>query len=155
MHLRETKRKNRDGSSVSYLQLAHNERNPVTGNPTAKVIHNVGRADQVDRDALTRLVSSISRFLTTEQAATAAAGSEVEILDSRRLRGTWTLDRVWERLRIGAAIRRAVENRRLDGAAVERVIFALVAQRALEPASKLADQLGRAAGRDRRTDRAQ
>jgi len=59
-------------------------------------------------------------------------------VDSRRLGGAWTLDRVWERLGIGAAIRRVAAGRRLDGDAVERVVFALVAQRALEPASKLA-----------------
>ena len=78
MFLRETRRTNRDGSVVSYLQLAHNERHPVSGNPVAKVIHSFGRADQVDRAALARLVSSISRFLTPEQAVTAttAAGGE-------------------------------------------------------------------------------
>jgi hypothetical protein len=38
----------------------------------AKVIHNFGRADTVDREALARLVSSISRFLTPEQAAAVA-----------------------------------------------------------------------------------
>jgi hypothetical protein len=138
MYLRETRRTNRDGSVVSYLQLAHNERHPETGSPTAKVIHNFGRADKVDRDALARLVASISRFLTPEQAMAAAHGAEVEIVDSRRLGGAWTLDRVWERLGIGAAIRRVAAGRRLDAAAVERVIFALVAQRALEPGSKLA-----------------
>jgi hypothetical protein len=31
VYLRETKRRNRDGSTVSYLQLAHSERHPVTG----------------------------------------------------------------------------------------------------------------------------
>ena len=123
---------------VRYLQLAHNERHPVSGSPVAKVIHNFGRAEKVDRAALARLVSSISRFLTPEQAAAAAHGAEVEILDSRRLGGTWTLDRVWEQLGIGAAIRKAATGRRLDGEAVERVVFALVAQRALEPGSKLA-----------------
>jgi transposase len=136
--LRETKRKNQDGSVVSYLQLAHNERHPVSGNPVAKVIHNFGRADQVDRAALARLVSSISRFLTPEQAATAVAGGGVEVLDSRRLGAAWTLDRLWERLGIGAAVRRVAAGRRLDGEAVERVVFALVAQRACEPGSKLA-----------------
>jgi Transposase DDE domain len=136
--LRETRRTNRDGSVVRYLALAHNERHPVTGSPVAKVIHNFGRADRVDREALARLVSSISRFLEPEQAVAAAAGAEVEIVDSRRLGGAWTLDRIWERLGIGAAIRRAAEGRRLDGEAVERVVFALVAQRALEPGSKLA-----------------
>jgi hypothetical protein len=138
VYLRESRRTNRDGSVVRYLQLAHNERNPDTGSPVAKVIHSFGRAEQVDRAALARLVSSISRFLTPEEAAAAASGMDVEVVDSRRLGGTWTLDRVWERLGIGAAIRRAAEGRRLDGAAVERVVFALVAQRALEPGSKLA-----------------
>jgi DDE family transposase len=138
VYLRETRRTNRDGSVVRYLALAHNERHPVTGSPVAKVIHNFGRADRVDRQALGRLVSSIARFLEPEQAVAAAAGTEVEIRDSRRLGGAWTLDRLWERLGIGAAIRRAAEGRRLDGEAVERVVFALVAQRALEPGSKLA-----------------
>ena len=138
MYLRETRRTNRDGSVVAYLQLAHNERHPETGNSVAKVIHNFGRAENVDRQALARLVSSISRFLTPEQAMSAAAGAEVEVLDSRHLGGAWTLDRVWERLGIGAAIRRVAAGRRLDGEAVERVVFALVAQRALEPGSKLA-----------------
>ncbi|MDA8292462.1 MAG: hypothetical protein M0Z33_12405 [Actinomycetota bacterium] len=39
MYLRETSRRNEDGSKVAYLQLAHNERHPVTGSPVAKVIH--------------------------------------------------------------------------------------------------------------------
>ena len=137
MYLRETRRVNKDGTVVSYLQLAHNERHPRTGSPVAKVIHNFGRSDKVDRQALARLVASISRFLDPEQAV-AAAGAEVEVIDSRRLGGVWVLGRLWERLEIGTAIRKAAAGRRLDGETTERVIFALVAQRALEPASKLA-----------------
>ncbi len=113
MYLRERRRTNRDGSVVAYLQLAHNERHPSTGTSVAKVIHNFGRADTVDHDALARLVSSISRFLTPEQAAAAAQGVEVEVLDSRRMGGAWTLDRLWERLGIGTAIRRVATRRRL------------------------------------------
>jgi hypothetical protein len=138
VYLRESRRRNKDGTVVSYLQLAHNERHPRTGSPVAKVIHNFGRADLVDPEALRRLVASISRFPEPEQAAAAAAAGEVEVLDSRRLGGAWVLDRIWERLEIGQATRRAAEGRRLDGEAAERVIFALAAQRALEPASKLA-----------------
>jgi hypothetical protein len=138
VYLRETRRVNKDGTVVSYLQLAHNERHPRTGSPVAKVIHNFGRSDKVDRQALARLVASISRFLDPAQATAAAAGAEVEVLDSRRLGGAWVLGRLWERLEIGQAIRRAAAGRRLDGEAAERVIFALVAQRALEPGSKLA-----------------
>jgi len=123
---------------VSYLQLAHNERHPETGAPTAKVIHSFGRAESVDRAGLARLVSSISRFLDPAQAVAAAAGAEVEVLDARRLGGAWVLDRVWERLGIGAAVRRVAAGRKVDGESAERVVFALVAQRALEPGSKLA-----------------
>jgi len=138
VYLRESRRRNKDGTVVSYLQLAHNERHPRTGSPVAKVIHNFGRADLVDREALRRLVASISRFLEPEQAVAAAAAGEVEVLDARRMGGSWVLDRLWERLEIGQAIRRVAAGRRLDGQAAERVIFALAAQRALEPASKLA-----------------
>jgi hypothetical protein len=45
VYLRETRRTNRDGSVVRYLQLAHNERHPETGNPVAKVIHSFGRLE--------------------------------------------------------------------------------------------------------------
>jgi Transposase DDE domain len=138
VYLRETRRTNRDGSVVRYLQLAHNERHPQTGNPVAKVIHNFGRLEQVDRAGLARLVSSISRFLDPATAVAAASGADVEVVDARHLGGAWTLDRIWERLGIGAAIRAAAAGRRLDADRVERVLFALVAQRALEPGSKLA-----------------
>ncbi len=138
MYLRESRRRNKDGTVVSYLQLAHNERHPRTGSPVAKVIHNFGRADLVDREALRRLVASISRFLEPEQAVAAAAAGQVEVLEARRMGGSWVLGRLWERLEIGQAICRVASGRRLDGRAAERVIFALVAQRALEPASKLA-----------------
>lgn len=138
MYLRETRRTNKDGSVVSYLQLAHNERHPVTGSPVAKVIHNFGRADKVDREALRRLVASISRFLEPAEAAAAAEGSDVEIVDARRFGGAYVLDELWHRLGIARALHQAARGRRLEGEVVERIVFALVAQRCLEPASKLA-----------------
>jgi hypothetical protein len=138
VYLRETKRRNRDGSTVSYLQLAHSERHPVTGVPSAKVIHNFGRAETVDRDALARLVASISRFLDPGQAIAAAHTGEIDVLDSRRFGGAWVLDQLWTRLGIGAALRGVAAGRRIDGGVAERVLLALVAQRALEPGSKLA-----------------
>jgi hypothetical protein len=136
--LRETRRTNKDGSVVSYLQLAHNERHPVTGSPVAKVIHNFGRADKVDRDALARLVSSISRFLEPAGAVAATEGFDVEVVDARRFGGAYVLDELWGRLGIARALHHAAASRRLDGEIVERVLFALVAQRCLEPGSKLA-----------------
>ena len=61
MYLRKTKRKNKDGSVAQYYQLAHNERHPVTGKSTARIIHSFGRTDTLDREALVRLCRSIAR----------------------------------------------------------------------------------------------
>jgi Transposase DDE domain len=134
VYLRETRRTNKDGSVVSYLQLAHNERHPVTGTPVAKVIHNFGRADRVDKEALARLVSSITRFLEPDD----ARRDGIETIDARPFGGAYALDQIWSRLGIATALCEAAAGRRLDAVCVERVLFSLVANRCLEPSSKLA-----------------
>jgi transposase len=48
------------------------------------------------------------------------------------------LDGLWQRLGIDAAIRGALGGRRSDPGRVERILFALVANRAIAPSSKLA-----------------
>ena len=139
MYLRETKRRNVDGSSVSYLALAQNERDPVTGVPRARIVHRFGRADQVDREALARLVRSISRFLDPADAVAATASGEVQIVESRAMGSAWLADRLWERLEIGKTIIAQGGGRRLEGERVERAIFAMVANRlSVKPLSKLA-----------------
>ena len=138
VYLRESSRRNKDGSKVTYLQLAHNARHPKTGVPVAKVIHNFGRKDKVDKVALARLVSSISRILDLPMTDSSVPSSDVEIVDSRRLGGAFVLDQLWERLGIAEALRSSAKGRRIDADVVERICFALVAQRCLEPASKLA-----------------
>lgn len=139
MYLRETRRRNKDGREVSYLALAHNERNADTGVAEARIIHNFGRADQVDREGLARLVRSISRFLDPAEAVAATASGEVRILDARPMGTSWVVARLWERLGIGRAVMVAAAGRRLDAVAVERVLFAMVANRlSPTPLSKLA-----------------
>jgi hypothetical protein len=139
MYLRETRRQNKDGTEVSYLALAHNERDADTGVPQARIIHNFGRADQVDREALARLVRSISRFLDPAEAVAATAKGEVRILDARPLGTAWVAGRLWERLGITRAVMAAARGRRVDPEAVERVLFAMVANRlSPTPLSKLA-----------------
>src|SRR6266542_236212 len=139
MYLRETHRRNADGSVVSYLALAHNERDPQTGTPKAKVIHNFGRADQVDRQALGRLVRSISRYLDPAEATAAAVPGRVDILQARPMGTAYLADRLWARRGIGAAIARVAAGRRVEATLVERVIFAMVANRlSPTPLSKLA-----------------
>jgi hypothetical protein len=139
MYLRETKRRNADGSEVSYLALAQNERDPHTGVPRARVVHRFGRADGIDREALGRLVRSISRFLDPADAVAASVGGEVSVLESRAMGSSWLADRLWERLGIGEAIIAAAGSRRVEAQAVERTIFAMVANRlSVRPLSKLA-----------------
>ena len=137
MYLRETRATDRHGQSVSYLQLAHNRRNPLTGAPTAEIIHSFGRADRVDREGLARLVRSISRFLEPGAAVAATAESGVDVVESRPMGGALVLDHLWHQLGIDQGVKRLLAGRKLD-LKVERVLFALVANRALQPLSKLA-----------------
>jgi len=136
MYVRVTPRRNKDGSEVRYLQLAHNTWDPAAKRSKVQVIYNFGREDTANRQALERLVASVTRFLDPDAALTAAAEG-LEFTESRPLGGTWALDGLWERLGIGTVMKRLLRGRRLDPAA-ERVLFALVANRALAPSSKLA-----------------
>jgi len=137
MYLRRITRRNKDGSGVSYVQLAHNVWDPVKRQSRAQVIHSFGREDQLDREALARLVRSITRFLDPEQALEAQAPEGMRFLRSQPMGGAWLLDHLWRRLGVGQAIVRVASRRRVT-ALVERLIFCLVANRALDPMSKLA-----------------
>jgi hypothetical protein len=55
-----------------------------------------------------------------------------------RAASRFALDGLWRRLGIDTAIRALLATRRVDEAQAERVLFALVANRALAPSSKLA-----------------
>lgn len=136
MYLRTIQRKNKDGSVVRYCQLAHNVRN-ASGQAQAEVVYSFGREDQLDRDALARLVRSISRFLEPAEALAASAKTELSFIGSRPFGGAYVLDQLWKRLRVDGAIKAAAGGRRLDPS-IERVLFCLVANRCLAPSSKLA-----------------
>ncbi len=138
MYLRTITRRNKDGSAVRYCQLAHNTWDPERQQARAEVVYSFGREDELDRQALKRLVRSISRFLDPADALQASAsGGELSFLSSRPLGGAYVLDALWKRLQIPQAIAKAVSGRRI-AASVERLLFALVANRALAPSSKLA-----------------
>jgi Transposase DDE domain len=137
MYVRATPRKNNDGSVVRYLQLAHNTWDPEAKRSRVQVLYNFGREDQANRAALERLVASVSRFLDPDRALATTAGEGLEFIEARPLGGTWALDGLWRRLGIDQTMRRLLKGRRLDDRA-ERVLFALVANRALAPSSKLA-----------------
>jgi hypothetical protein len=135
VYLRVTQRRNKGGDVVRYLQLAHNVRNE-RGVPVAKVIHTFGREDEVDREALVRLVGSISRFLEPEQALAAGAPAGFDFIEARELGRPHVVASLWSELGIGRALGRAAGPRRFRRE-IERHVFALVAQRTIAPASKL------------------
>src|SRR5579875_1256594 len=138
MYLRSAPRRNKDGSEVRYLQLAHNVWDPQARRSKVQVVYNFGREDRANREALQRLAASVTRFLGPDAALAASAGG-LEFTESRPLGGTHVLDALWSRLGIGQEMRKLLKRkvRRPDDSA-ERVLFALVANRALALSSKLA-----------------
>jgi Transposase DDE domain len=137
VYVRVSSRKTTSGQSVRYLQLAHNEWDPVAKMSRTKVLHSFGREDELDRAAVERLVVSLSRLLEPDRAAAATAPAELVFVGSRPYGGTDVLDGLWRALGLDAVMRAQLVGRRLDPR-VERVLFALVANRALDASSKLA-----------------
>ena len=138
MYVRTIKRKNKDGSEVEYVQLAHNTRHPEKGYSRAEVIHSFGRRDHLDVDALKRLISSLSRFISPEDAqALEAQGRDWKFESSRPAGGALLLKGLWERIGIDKCLAQALTDRSFDSPIAD-AIFALVANRALAPCSKLA-----------------
>ncbi|MGG6440159.1 IS1634 family transposase [Saccharococcus caldoxylosilyticus] len=141
MYIRRVTRKNKDGTTVAYLQLAHNEWDPKAKYAKAKVIYSFGREDEVDRAVLERLAKSISRFLSPEQVweAQELAGEafEFRFQSCKRLGGVWLLDQLWRQLGLDDILKTLFASRHHQ-ISLERLIFAMVANRALHPSSKLA-----------------
>ena len=146
MYLRRSSRTNKDGTVTSYLALAHNYRDPDTGVSKPKILHSFGREDELDPQALERLMASIARHLDIAAPHAVDDGPatlELEPIDGRDLGGAWVLNQLWSQLGIGTEIRKLARKPKhrpgpkLDVALLERIIFALVAGRALAPSSKL------------------
>ena len=122
---------------MRYLQLAHNRR--VGGTTRAEVLLNLGREDELDVEGLRRLARSITRYTDPgeEGGGSIEPAEGLEVVGSRPLGGAWLLDALWRRLGVAEALRELLGARRF-ATDVERVLFALVCNRALAPCSKLA-----------------
>lgn len=142
MYIRKISRKNKDGSTVTYVQLAHNERDPEKGFAVAKVIYNFGRIDELDVEQLRRLVKSISRFLSPEDAlktktALDFGGRDIKFQSCRLFGGIYLLATLWQQLRLGHLLEKNIRQSKYQ-TPVSQAIFAMVANRCLSPSSKLA-----------------
>src|SRR5918998_3667186 len=128
MYLRTTARRNKDGSVVRYLALAHNQR--VGASTKANVLLNLGREDRLDPDGLRRLVGSINRYLGEPDAvgtdAAAATGADtaadgLRLIASRPAGAAWLLDGLWRQLGVDTALRKVLGGRRFT-TDMERVL---------------------------------
>ena len=108
MYLRTTTRRNKDGTEVRYLQLAHNEWDAAAGQSVVRVVHSFGREDQLDRDG----------DRAAGRVAVAAAGPGRGAGGDRRpgswrssspapMGGAWVLDGLWRRLGIDTTLAQA------------------------------------------------
>jgi len=135
MYLRESKQKRADGSVVSYLQLAENVWNPQTRRAETRILCNCGRADDAAvTERLRRLAKSILRRCSAEEIL--AAGPDWRLVCAWPYGEVYALEALWRRFGIDAIIAQQSGARRL-GFDVERALFAMVANRACAPASKL------------------
>ena len=136
MFIKTSTRKNRDGTKVRYLQLAHNEWDPDRQTARTKMLYSFGRADQLDRAAVERLIGALTRLLGKDGGAQTVAGVPGrEYVESRPLGGAWLLDQLWRTLRIDTRMSTLLAGTRRPEV-TERVLFSLVANRALAPSSK-------------------
>jgi Transposase DDE domain len=137
MYVKTTTRRNKDGAPVRYLHLAHNQWDQAQGRSVPKILYGFGREDQLDRAAIKRLVAALAGLLDPADALAATVGAGLGFVESRPLGGAYALDGLWHRLGIDKVMANLLKGRRLDQR-VERVLFGLVANRALAPSSKLA-----------------
>jgi len=135
MYLRESRQKRADGSVLSHLQLADNVWDPERQRSQVKIIYNCGRADDDEtKERLRRLARSILRRCAPEEIV--AENPSWRLIEVYSYGDLYVLEQLWQHLGVGQVIGEVLGRRRF-GFDVERALFAMVANRALAPYSKL------------------
>ncbi|MCE5223738.1 transposase, partial [bacterium] len=136
MYIRKVKTNTTKGKK-EYYQLCHNTWDPHTNRSHTEVIYNLGRADQVDLAAIRRLIQSLSKMLPEKESGLFASDKEIPgFAGAKSLGGPWLLDQLWHRLGIDQTLLKLLAKRKYQPS-IERHILAMVANRALDPSSKL------------------
>ncbi|MER5434505.1 hypothetical protein [Streptomyces sp. NPDC002588] len=76
------------------------------------MLFSFGREDDLDREAIRRLVASVSRLLEPGDALAATATSDLEFTSSVPYGGAYMLDHLWRRLRIDQIVGRVGQPKR-------------------------------------------
>ena len=135
MYLRESRQKRVDGSVLTHLQLAENVWDSEKQRAQVKILYNCGRADDAaSTERLKRLARSILRRCAPEEIV--AENPSWQVVNAWPYGDLYVLEQLWQRLGIGEVIQEVCGARKFDFE-VERALFAMVANRACAPASKL------------------
>jgi hypothetical protein len=135
MYLRETHQKRADGSIVTHLQLAESTWNPRKKRSEVRIVYNCGRADDAQTaERLRKLAQSILKKCAPE--AIVEQNPQWRLLDTWPFGALYVLEAIWKRLGIPEIIAEQLAHRKVDFA-LERALFAMVANRACAPSSKL------------------
>ena len=135
MYLRETRQKRADGSTVTHLQLAESVWNPQKKRSEVRILYNCGRAeDPKTAERLKQLAQSILKKCDPEEIV--RHSDQWRLIDAWPYGALYVLEALWKRLGIADIIAEQLRGRKVDFA-VERALFAMVANRACAPCSKL------------------
>ncbi len=135
MYLRESRQKRADGSILTHLQLAENIWDAEKHRARVHIVYNCGRADDpASTERLRRLAKSILRRCAPEQIV--AENPDWQVVNAWDHGDLYVLEQLWRRLGIPQVIVEVLAGRKFDFD-VERALFAMIANRALAPASKL------------------
>jgi transposase len=135
MFVRETTSKRKGGPDVTYLHLAHNAWDPERKVTRTKILHSFGRKDQLDIEAIRRLIKSLSSYLPPKEQLSLLP-KDFKFLWSRSFGHLYLLDHLWRKLSLDEFFLSELKRRSFE-VPIERAIFAMVAQRAIAPSSKL------------------
>ncbi len=133
--MRESRQKRADGSVLTHLQLAENVWDSDKQRAQVKILYNCGRADEPEStERLRRLARSILRRCAPEEIV--AENPSWQVVNAWPYGDLYVFEQLWRRLGIGEVIAEVCGARKFDFD-VERALFAMVANRACAPSSKL------------------
>jgi len=135
MYLRQTRQTRADGSTLTHLQIAENVWDPDKKRSRPHIIYNCGRADDpAVAERLRRLARSILRRCSPEEIV--AEHPEWRLVDAWPYGDVYVLEQLWRRVGFDAVLAEVLGRRKVTFA-TERALFAMVANRACAPSSKL------------------
>lgn len=135
MFLRVSRQRLKSGKVIENFQLAESVWERKTKRARTKIVYNFGRVDDpavVER--LRKLARSILRRCAPDEIVDELPGWRV--VDAWPFGDIYLLEALWKRLGLAEIIKKRVRARKFDFD-VERAVFAMVANRAVAPCSKL------------------